>query len=163
MTNDHWLLCRAADFSAARGQVQKFFARSLLVRYDRLMFAENNAWHAGQPQFWPQIEAGVQANRRLLDGLIADLRGEGCQDFADLITLGEGYQSKLLHLVAHLLDGFIGIDTVFYNLLADSHWLSDKIRLNINANPENHWLLRVEAGFASPEDAALVHRLPKER
>ncbi len=161
MTNQHWLLCRAMNFAAAQEQALGFFTRSLLIHYDRLVVAEKKALTGNHPRFWPQLEESMAANRRLLEGLIAELKAEGCRDFTDLIALGQGYQSKLLHLAAHLLDGFIGIDTVFYNLREDSHWLSDQVRAEVQAAPGDHWLLLVEAGFVSPERVALVHRLSK--
>jgi len=40
-----------------------------------------------------------------------------------------------------MLDGFIGIDSVFYNLAEDSHWLSAPLRKTIEQHPEHYWLV----------------------
>jgi hypothetical protein len=59
----------------------------------------------------------------------------------DLLALKPGYPSKVLHILTHMLDGFIGIDSAFYNLVEDSHWLSEPLRTTILRNPEGYWLV----------------------
>lgn len=77
--------------------------------------------------------------------LVDELKDAGVAEVQDLTSLPQGYASKILHTAAHLLDGFIGIDSHFYNLADDSHWLSDQQRNKIEAAPASYWLLQVEA------------------
>ncbi len=47
----------------------------------------------------------------------------------------QGYKSKMLHVITHFLDGFFGIDTFFYNLEEDSHWVSEELQKKIAEAP----------------------------
>ena len=53
----------------------------------------------------------------------------------------------MLHVITHLLDGFFGIDSYFYNLVEDSHWVSEELRATIKTSPSRYWLIAVEADF----------------
>jgi hypothetical protein len=75
-----------------------------------------------------------------------ELQETGLGRAEDLLTLQQGYPSKLLHILTHMLDGFIGIDSVFYNLIEDSHWLSAPLRSTILHKPEHYWLVPVWHG-----------------
>ena len=66
--------------------------------------------------------------------------------------MGQGYESKVLHIITHLVDGFFGADTVFYNLEEDSHWLSDKLTDKIKEQPEKFWLLKIECSTIDDTD-----------
>jgi len=161
MTKTHWMLCAGDDFATARGSVRSFFKKSILLAYDDVYAVEHTSCSAEDERFWRELEAGVAANRLVLRGFLDDLRAEGCREIEDLTTLSLGYPSKVLHLIAHLLDGFIGIDSVFYNLLEDSHWLSDELRDIIRETPARYWLVKVEASFMSAETAAIIHMTKK--
>ncbi len=157
MTKTHWMLCLGDDLSAARGSVLTFFRKSILLFYDAIEAVESGSWSAETDMFWVEIEKGLAANRLVLQGFLDDLRAEGCRDLNDLTSLPVGYPSKVLHLVAHMVDGFIGIDSVFYNMEEDSHWLSDGLRATIRKTPARYWLVRVEASFMSEATAAFIH------
>jgi hypothetical protein len=45
------------------------------------------------------------------------------------------------------LDGFFGIDTYFFNLEEESHWVSVELQKSMEAAPSAYWLLTIEAGF----------------
>ena len=87
----------------------------------------------------------MAANRKVLADLLEELKDSGVTEVQHLVSLPQGYASKTLHTIAHLLDGFIGIDSHFYNLVDDSHWLSDQQRRKMEAAPTSYWLLQVEA------------------
>ncbi len=157
MTKTHWLLCSGHDFTTARNFVLAFFNKSLLLTYHEVWAIEPDSCSAEDKSFWLKLEEGVTANRLVLRGFLDDLRAEGCREIDDLAALPLGYPSKMLHLIAHLLDGFIGIDSVFYNLLEDSHWLSAGLGDTIRQSPARYWLIRVEASFISTETASLIH------
>lgn len=157
VTKTHWLLCAAADFASAGDAVQNFFQKTILLSYDVLEAVEEGSCSAEVEGFWQALEAGITANRLVLAGLLDDLKAEGCQRIDDLPGLAVGYPSKVLHIIAHLLDGFIGIDSVFYNLLEDSHWLSEGLRQTILTTPSRFWLVRVDASFVSAATASFIH------
>lgn len=159
MNKTHWLLCEAEGFDAARSYVNNFFASSMLLHYDAITADEERSCSADNERFWPEIEQGVGANQAILRGFIEDLQKEGCRQITDLTTLSMGYPSKLLHIIAHLVDGFIGIDSAFYNLAEDSHWISDGLRKTVQEDPARYWLIRVEASFTSPSSVALIHQV----
>ncbi|MDD5757788.1 MAG: hypothetical protein PHI06_01750 [Desulfobulbaceae bacterium] len=153
----HWMLCTGKDFASTREKVYSFFTKSILLSYDNISVIESASCSAENARFWEELEEGVAANKLVLRGFLDELRAEGCQEIDDLKKLPLGFPSKVLHLIAHLLDGFIGIDSVFYNLIEDSHWLSDKLRDAILREPDGYWLLRVEASFLSVEAASFLH------
>lgn len=159
MNKAHWLMCEADSFAAARSRVLGFFASSMLLHYDTVTAIEESSCSAENEAFWPALDQGVSANSSILQGFIDELQAEGCSRIADLPALAMGYPSKLLHIIAHLVDGFIGIDTVFYNLEEDSHRLSSGLRETIQRSPCRYWLIHIEASFRSPSSAALIHQL----
>lgn len=161
MTKTHWLLCAGDNFATARNSVLTFFSKSILLFYDDVTAVEHASCSAEDERFWKELEDGIAENRLVLRGFLDDLQAEGCRQIDDLTALPLGYPSKMLHIIAHLLDGFIGIDSVFYNLLEDSHWLSDGLRGTIRKTPTRYWLIRVEASFMSAETAAFIHLIKK--
>lgn len=156
LTGTHELLVAGPDFETCRHKVLRFFARTELIRYDVVRVREEAAVNAGNPVFWERLAQGEAANRQVIDELFAELAAEGFQTAADFRHLGQGYVSKVFHTIAHLLDGFIGIDSRLYNLEEDSHRLSRGLRQKILAAPAEYWLLTVigasQAGDADPLD-----------
>ena len=161
MTKTHWMLCAGDDFATARAAALSFFKKSILLFYDEIDVAEHDSCSAADERFWRELTEGIVANRLVLRGFLGELQAEGCREIDDLTSLPLGYPSKVLHLIAHLLDGFIGIDSVFYNLLEDSHWLSDGLGDKLRKSPSRYWLIRVEASFMSSEAAAFIHLIKK--
>lgn len=158
MTKTHWLLTEACDFTTARAAVLIFFKQSLLLSYDTVWAIEADSFSASDSRFWPALEGGVAENALVLRGFLDDLQAEGCRTIEDFAALPVGYPSKVLHLIAHLVDGFIGIDSVFYNRIEDSHGLSAALREKIRSQPSSYWLIQVEAGFTTEEEASLILR-----
>jgi hypothetical protein len=144
----HELLVSGTDLETSRRKTFLFFERNMLVRYDAVEIVE--AITAEHPEFWPRIEGGEAANRKALAGMLMELRQEGYGQLQDILRMGQGYQSKMFHTIAHLLDGFFGIDTYLYNLVDDSHWLSRERRQKIAAAPHTYWLLKVAAASKGP-------------
>lgn len=155
----HEVLVVGPDFPKSRDYALRFFAKTPLVRYDTVTVDEAASCPATHPDFWPRVEAGVRQNQEVLRDLIAELKESGLRGLDDLLTLSKGYQSKLVHTVAHLVDGFFGIDTVFYNLAEDSHGLSPQFRPEILGNPDDYWLLRIHAELRVKERGSLVASL----
>lgn len=144
----HELLVSGPDLETSRRKTFLFFDHNMLVRYDTVDIVE--AITAEHPEFWPRIERGEAANRKALAGMLKELRQEGYDQLEDIMRMGQGYQSKMFHTIAHLLDGFFGIDTYLYNLVDDSHWLPRERRQKIDAAPHTYWLLKVAAASKGP-------------
>jgi hypothetical protein len=161
MTKTHWMLSAGADFTTARDNVQNFFKKSILLSYDTVGALEHDSCSAEDERFWPELEKGLAGNHLVLREFLNELQAAGCREIDDLATLPLGYPSKVLHLIAHLLDGFIGIDSVFYNLVEDSHWLSAGLRETIRQTPSKYWLIRAETSFRSAEAASFIHLVKK--
>ncbi|MEW6586553.1 MAG: hypothetical protein AB1442_13210, partial [Nitrospirota bacterium] len=99
------------------------------------------------PDFWNALDQAVLKNREILSELAEELRHEGVKTLHDLERIPQGYQSNMLHVMTHLLDGFFGIDSYFFNLVENSHWVSDALRARMRGCPTGHWLVAVEADF----------------
>ena len=141
----HDLLVVGPDFGRSRDYALRFFAKTPLVRYDAIQVDETASCAAGHPDFWPRVEDGTRRNQAVLRDLVGELKEGGIRGLEDLMEVAKGYQSKLIHTVAHLVDGFFGIDTVFYNLAEDSHGISPALSQEIRDTPDDYWLLRIKA------------------
>jgi len=141
----HAILVRGPDFSSARDRVLHFFKQYQLVRYSQVVISEADALNALHDGFIDAVEHAVERNRHIVHDLVEELRAEGICTLDDLERIPQGYQSKMLHVITHFMDGFFGIDTFFYNLEDDSHWVSEEIRRKIRSEPSRFWLLTVHA------------------
>lgn len=151
----HDILIAGSDFAFCNQKVRRFFDRTMLVRYDKIIIAETESINGINVNFQKRIDEGLAANKRILTGFLANLKEEGFTSLDDLQSLERGYLSKILHIIAHLQDGFIGIDSRFYNLEEDSHGISRSLQLKITLMPQNYWLLRVRGGLASADENPL--------
>ena len=156
LSNTHLLLVEGENFELCRDHVLQFFHKNVLVKYDRLTVVADASLAALQDDFMPQLEAGLEKNRQLVQQLLAELQQEGFGDLGRWQQMPQGYLSKTVHEIAHLLDGFFGVDSAFYNLLDDSHWVSAQRQQEIRRRPERYWLIRAEGSSHVPQ----VDRLP---
>jgi len=152
----HRILAMEPDLAKSSAHVLRFLERTPLVQYDAVRVVEAESCSGADPRFWPLIEQGIADNRRVLTQLTGELRAAGTKEFSDLPTMPQGFQSKIFHTMAHLLDGFFGIDSQFYSLPEDSHWLGDSLRKQIAADPEDFWLVTVVATLESKEHQAIA-------
>ncbi len=146
----HTILAMEPDREKSSGHVLRFLDRTTLVHYDAVRVVAAESCSGADPRFWPRLEQGLADNHRVLRQLLGELRAAGTKDFSDLPAMPQGFQSNIFHTMAHLLDGFFGIDSQFYNLPEDSHWLGDSLRKQIEASPEEFWLVTVAATLESP-------------
>ncbi|SHH83813.1 hypothetical protein SAMN02745124_02152 [Desulfofustis glycolicus DSM 9705] len=153
----HLVLVAAETAADGETRVRQFFDRTPLVRYDRIELT-GAAVPATDRTFQTKLRQGLDENHRLVNHFIEELGGAGCSTRQDLAGLVQGYQSKILHIIAHFLDGFIGVDSAFYNLVDDSHWLPEQTAEAIKAAPENFWLLALDGYSTTPKEAILLHR-----
>jgi glycyl-tRNA synthetase (class II) len=141
----HEILVRGSGFEPSKKKVLLFFQKYQLVRYSVITIKKSTSVSATNPKFHGRLEKAIRANRRTLRGLIKELQVEGVMNLDDLNELPQGYKTKMLHVITHFLDGFFGIDTYFYNLVEDSHWVSEETQSKIVKNPSDFWLLSLEA------------------
>ncbi len=152
----HVILVSAETAGNAKTRIRQFFDRTSLVRYDRIDFvgmplsAQDNA-------FTLMLKQGLDENHRILDRFIEELGNTGLSPQCDLAEIPQGYQSKILHIIAHFLDGFIGVDSAFYNLIDDSHWLTDETAHAVTESPERYWLCSLDGYSTTPKEAVLLH------
>ncbi len=144
----HEILIGGGDFDLASSRLLHFFSLYQLVRYDAVQVMKENSLKATDHLFWERIELGVARNRTILEGLISELGKENFVTLAELKNIPPGYSSKMLHTIAHVIDGFFGVDSFFYNLEEDSHWVSPPCRSRVSSAPSSYWLLAMEAEFS---------------
>ena len=137
------VLVSGDDFASCRHRVSRFFEQTMLVRFDEVRVDEEESLNAADQPFWVRLDEGIAANRKTVSELAANLKQEGYSSLQELQGLEKGYLTKILHTIAHLLDGFIGIDSRFYNLVEGSHGISKALRRQIGAEPQQFWILRV--------------------
>ncbi len=148
----HDILIAGSDFESCRQRVSRFFEKSMLIRYDGVLVPENEAINGSAENFMTRIEDGLAANQKVLGEFLDNLKEEGFTSIDDLQRLEKGYLSKTLHTIAHLQDGFIGIDSRFYNLVEDSHGVSRSLQQILSATPGSYWILKVKGRIASESD-----------
>ena len=153
----HIVLAAGESCEESRTQVLHFFEKSSLVRYDKIVSRQNRSIPATDPNFSKDLAQAIERNREILAGFIKELDAANNQNLVEIGAITQGYQSKILHIIAHFLDGFIGIDSAFYNLVDDSHWLPEQTGVLIEEKPENHWLFFLDGYSMSPKEAALLH------
>ena len=138
-------LVEAEDYAGGCKKVLYFLDQTSLLKYDHVTFSANTSYSAIDTQFWSSVDNALTANQQSIDHLIQELQDSGYNNLRDLATMQQGYESKMLHILTHFLDGFIGIDSSLYNLIEDSHQITDSLRQKIRNSPENYWLMQVRA------------------
>jgi len=141
----HEFLVKGTDVPDCSRKIHAFLDGYQLVRYGTVSVEESLSPTAGGAAFSRRLDDAVSENRRRVRVFLEELRGEGVETLMQLETLPQGYQSKTLHTVSHLLDGFFGIDSFFYNLVEGSHGVSDELRKKISAEPAAYMLVSVKA------------------
>lgn len=152
----HKLLVAGESFENCCYQVNKFFDLTSLVIYDCIEVINDLCLPASDQLFSQQLHEAEQKNRDSVELLMRELQQTGVKTIEDLQYLEHGYPSKMLHIISHFLDGFIGIDSHFYSLVEDSHWLSDPIKQQLKDEPKKFWLIHIDCYSATPEEAGLL-------
>ncbi|MCS7149519.1 MAG: hypothetical protein N2Z40_04190 [Caldimicrobium sp.] len=137
----HLFLIEAGSEEEALLILMNFVNGYELIRYEEITFQRNEILVASKEKFWIELERALEANRKILSSLIDEIKNEGYVLLDDLKTFPQGYLSKLLHTLAHIIDGFFGIDSFFYNLVEDSHFISHVLLRKIRENPQRYYLL----------------------
>jgi hypothetical protein len=79
----------------------------------------------------------------------------GFHSVDDIQNMEQGYPSKLLHILGHLLDGYVCVDSRFYNLIDHGHQVSPATIASIKKLPRQYWLIRLNGHRASNLEASL--------
>jgi len=142
---EHDLLVTGPDLQTCCQHVQRFFAKSQLVHYDSIEVDQEHSTSASDPRFEESLNRAITKNHEILAELLSKLKDEGYVATEDLLDLPQGFQSKLLHTMCHILDGFFSIDSRFFDIDEVSNWLTDNRRKQIRQSPGECWLIHVNA------------------
>jgi len=151
----HDILIAGSDYESCRQRVKRFFDRTMLIRYDDVEVIENESINGTDGNFRARIREGLKANQKVLGEFLENLKDEGFLSIDDIQGLEKGYLSKILHTIAHLQDGFIGIDSRFYNLEEDSHGVSRDLQQKITATPYRYWILKIKGRITPTSEEPL--------
>lgn len=143
----HYFLVRAQSGVLAARHVERFLSANQLISYAEFFVQPEEILEGNHQKFWDTLEKGVAANNIFARRMLAHLKEEGVTTLDQLLELKQGYATKVLHTLTHLLDGFIGIDSVFYNLVEDSHWVSGELSAAIRGHASEYWLVPVRTGM----------------
>ena len=154
--SEHKMLLTGESFAHCNEQVHKFFNLTSLVIYDCIEAVESQSCSSLDGDFLDQIAAAEKHNRHMIQELIEELEQAGFTTTKDLLHIEQGYLSKTIHILSHFLDGFIGIDSYFYNLIDDSHWLPPSTAQAIRDETQHFWLLHVKCFATTTEEAGLL-------
>lgn len=156
MLSEHVLLIAGPSYESCCQQAKMFFSRTNLVKYDQIDILHQKSVSAEHPDFSSRIDELIAKNKECVAELVNELAGLGITSVAQLKDLRQGYESKVLHLLSHFMDGFIGIDSCFYNLIDDSHWVSASTRALFRPQHNQYWLIHVQGTTTSIQKASLL-------
>ena len=142
----HYFLVRSQTATLAGQHVRRYLAGNQLITYTEFFVREEDILVAGDARFWLFLDQGLQANQAFTARMLDHLKDEGFVTLDQLLHLEQGYATKVLHTLAHMLDGFIGVDSVLYNLIEDSHRVSEPLAAAIRKVPGEFWLVPVRTG-----------------
>jgi hypothetical protein len=154
--SQHKVLLAGESFEHCCNQLHRFFDLTSLVIYDCIETRKELSFSGIDAGFYAHIAAAENRNRKILEDLVVELNKSGVKNTTDLQHIVQGYVSKTLHIISHFLDGFIGIDSYFYNLLDDSHWLPPLTLQSIYINPGHYWLIHIDCYSTTPAEAGLL-------
>ncbi|NLX18215.1 MAG: hypothetical protein GXY53_02895 [Desulfobulbus sp.] len=142
----HYFLVQSVSKDRAIRHVEHYLSGNQLICYAEFLIRPEEVYNGSHPLFEPTLAQGLAANTDFAWRMLAHLKEEGVTSLEQLPDLQQGYVTKVLHTLTHLLDGFIGIDSAFYNLIEDSHRVSEALTASIRRSPASYWLVSVRAG-----------------
>lgn len=154
--SEHKMLLIGDSFDHCSEQVHKFFDLTSLVIYDCIEAVESQSFSSLDADFVDHIVTAEKHNHRMVQELIDELKKANIRKTEDFRNIEQGYLSKTLHILSHFLDGFIGIDSYFYNLIDDSHWLPPPTAQSIHERAHHFWLLHINCFATTAEEAGFL-------
>ncbi|MGD9948245.1 MAG: hypothetical protein AB7U29_07155 [Desulfobulbus sp.] len=143
----HYFLVRSQSGQSAAQHVERYLSGNQLISYAEFFVQPEEVLGGDHKKFWDTLGFGLAANDIFARRMLEHLKEEGVTTLDQLMNLKQGYATKVLHTLTHLLDGFIGIDSVFYNLVEDSHWVSEELSVAIRGHVADYWLVPVRTGM----------------
>jgi hypothetical protein len=143
----HEFLVNGDTLETCQNKTAHFLKTNKLAMPLQFDFLEKRTIRADEKGFKERINLGAQENKIVLNGFISELKKEGFYDINHVSDIPQGYLSKIFHTIAHLLDGFFGIDAYFYNLVEDSYFISYALFEKINNEPNFYYIISVEATY----------------
>jgi hypothetical protein len=143
----HVFLLKGANAEECLERIRHFLFTYDLLRYSRVEIAGDPPLPASDPDFEGRLEKSMEENRRRLCSLLEELRREGIETVRELGDLSQGHLTNTLHTATHLLDGFFGIDSFFFNLIEGTHDVSEALRKKIVSSPGQYMLVSVLGTF----------------
>lgn len=156
--SQHKVLLAGDSFDHCSEQAHRFFDLTTLVIYDCIKALEDKSFSGLDAKFLDRVKEAEKHNRQTVRNLVDELARSGIATTEDLQHIEQGYVSKTFHILSHFLDGFVGIDSYFYNLIDDSHWLPPTTVKAIRHNPQHYWLIHLDCYATTPEEAGLLHQ-----
>lgn len=141
----HDFLVEGAAVDICGEKIFRFLESYQLIKYGEVEILEKECFTAAESPFWRRLDHGVALNRKKVRSFLDELGHEGVRSLLQLEDLPQGYLSKTLHTVTHLLDGFFGIDSHFFNLVEGSHWVSEGLRTKIRSESGSYMIICVKA------------------
>jgi len=154
----HKIFLAGDSYEHASSQVNRFFDRTTLVIYDKIQIEREKSFNGLDNLFFETLKTAEDRNRQIVQGFLDDLSNTGITKTTDLANIKQGYVSKILHILSHFLDGFIGVDSYFFNIIDDSHWLLPQTIEAIRKEPQHYWLIHIDCFANTPGDAGLLHK-----
>ena len=152
----HYFLVHSQSALLATQHVERYLSGNQLISYAEFFVQPEEVLGDAHGKFWQTLGHGLEANDAFARRMLNHLKEEGVTTVDQLLDLQQGYATKILHTLTHLLDGFIGIDSVFYNLVEDSHWVSEELSETIRAGEGEYWLVPVRTGVL---ETSVLHRI----
>jgi len=153
----HTLLVFGNDYETCCQQACDFLKASKTLDYERVEVVETESCSGADANFGRRLNASLKKHRESIDFLVNELNQMGFHSVDDIGNVEQGYPSKVLHILGHLLDGYVCVDSRFYNLIDHSHQVAPATIANIQKQPQQHWLIRVNGHRESEQEARLFH------
>lgn len=141
----HEFLVTGDNLEICQNKTTHFLRTNKLAMPLKFDFLEKRTIRADEKSFSHRINLGIKENTFVLNGFISELKKEDFNQIEELADIPQGYLSKTVHTIAHLLDGFFGIDAYFFNLIEDSYFISHALLEKINNEPKSYYIVSVEA------------------
>jgi hypothetical protein len=109
----HTFLVRSRSGTLAGRHVERYLAGNQLITYAEFLIRDEEIRNGADERFQVDLDRGLAANRAFGRRMLDHLWEEGLTTLEQLQDLEQGYATKILHTLTHLLDGFIGIDSAF--------------------------------------------------
>ena len=153
----HTLLVIGNDYEVCSSQACDFLKSRKVLKYDYLEAVKEESCCGADRNFRRRLDAAIKKNRENITFLVNELNQVGFHSVSDIENMEQGYPSKLLHILCHILDGYICVDSRFYNLIDRGHQVSATTFASIKKSPQRYWLIRVNGHLDSDTGTSLLH------